>query len=223
MRVKCFAAAIVAAAIGMVAFSGQASAAILATWTFETSIPATAGPFSPEVGSGAGLGLHASGAAVYSNPVGNGSAESFSSNTWAVGDYYQFSTATGGNSILNVTWDQVSSSTGPRDFSIAYSTDGTTFTSIAPYVVLVNTGVNTWSAGTPILTTSYAASVSSISASTIYFRMTNTSTVSAGGATVAAGGTNRIDNVSIAGVPEPATLGLAGMGLLGFAAVRRRS
>jgi len=52
---------------------------IIATWTFETSVPTTAGPFSPEVGSGSALGYHASGSAVYSNPAGNGSLESFSS------------------------------------------------------------------------------------------------------------------------------------------------
>jgi hypothetical protein len=222
MKVTSFAAALIAAAIGMVACCGPASAATLATWTFETSLPATAGPFSPEVGAGSGLGFHASPNTIYSNPVGNGSAESFSSNTWAIGDYYQFSTATAGNSSFTITWDQISSGTGPKDFTIQYSTNGTTFTDINPYTVIVNTGATTWGSAVPIAGSSYTASVNSISASTIYFRMINTTTVSANNGTVAAAGTNRIDNVSISGVPEPTTLGLAACGLIGVVVARRR-
>ena len=73
----------------------MARAVPIATWTFETSIPATAGPFSPEVGNGSALGVHA-GATVYSSPAGNSSARSFSSTLWAVGDYYQFQVNTTG-------------------------------------------------------------------------------------------------------------------------------
>lgn len=218
MKVNRFAAAIVATALGMALLTGQAAAATLATWTFETSVPTTAGPHAPEVGSGAGLGFHA-GTTTYSNPVGNGSGESLSSNGWAVGDYYQFSTSTGGNSIIDVSWDQTSSGTGPADFSLQYSTDGSLFTAITPYTVLPTS----WSFGTPSLTSSYTASIGSISASTIYFRMVNTSTASANGGTVASTGTNRIDNVSIVGVPEPATLALAAMSLIGVVVARRRS
>ena len=120
-----------------------------------------------------------------------------------------------------MTWDQVSSGTGPRDFDIQYSTDGTTFNTLDSYEVLANSSPNSWSSGTAVLTTSYSASVSNIAAATIYFRMTNSSTVSAAGATVAPAGTNRIDNVSIVGVPEPGSLALAGLGLLGVICVRR--
>ncbi|MDB6125107.1 MAG: hypothetical protein JWQ71_4100 [Pedosphaera sp.] len=54
----------------------------IALWTFETTAPTTAGPISPETGSGSALGSHTSGSAVYSSPSGNGSAKSFSANFW---------------------------------------------------------------------------------------------------------------------------------------------
>ncbi len=71
------------------ASSLQAHADVIADWTFETSAPVTAGPFSPEIGAGSASGFH-SGTTTYSSPVGNGSSHSFSSNGWSVGDYYQF-------------------------------------------------------------------------------------------------------------------------------------
>ena len=222
MKLSSFAATLIAAAIGIIVAGAPSSAATLATWTFETSAPTTAGPHAAEVGTGTAIGFHA-GATAYSNPVGNGSAESFSSTVWAVGDFYEFSALTAGATDFDITWDQVSSSTGPADFSIQYSTDGISFTPINNYVVLANSSPNQWSSGAPVLTTSYAADIDGLSASTIYFRMVNTSAISANGGTVAAGGTNRIDNVSIAAVPEPATLALAGMGLIGMVAARRRS
>src|SRR5262245_19793198 len=91
----------------------SAQAQILPRWTFETSIPVTAGPIAAEVGTGNASGLHA-GAAVYSSPSGNGSLHSYSANVWAVGDYWQFQSSSTGNSGLNLSWDQTSSATGPR-------------------------------------------------------------------------------------------------------------
>ena len=188
----------------------SASAQTISQWTFETSIPATAGPFSPEVGSGSALGLHA-GAATYSSPAGNGSVHSFSVNTWAVGDYFQFNLGTVGYSGIGLSFDQTSSGTGPRDFSLQYSTDGTTFTPFASYAVLANASPNpAWNATTAssLYTQNFDLSgVTSLNnAASIYFRLVNTSTVSAAGGTVAAGGTDRVDNFTVYVVPEPGSL-----------------
>src|SRR6516164_6923551 len=78
-----------------VALAGAASASAdtIASWTFETSQPVTAGPFAPEVGTGSALGVH-SGSSTYSAPAGNGSSHSFSSTNWLVDDYYQFTLST---------------------------------------------------------------------------------------------------------------------------------
>ena len=200
----------------------------IAQWTFETSVPATAGPFAPEVGAGEASGSHA-GAAVYSNPAGNGSVESFSSNTWAPGDYYQFKVATTGTvaPYLNLSWDQTSSSTGPKAFSLQYSTDGTTFTPLKSYTVLQNglTPNASWNSTTAVPAYSVSADTSGVSGgglvgfANVYFRL-----VDAEGAASAVAGTDRVDNftVSFAPVPEPEEYAamFAG-GLLAFAVVRR--
>jgi len=74
------------AAAGMVACT---RAQTIADWTFETTIPSAAGPYSPEVGAGSASGSHALGTTVYSSPAGNGSSHSFSANMWTTGDYFQ--------------------------------------------------------------------------------------------------------------------------------------
>jgi hypothetical protein len=204
----------------------------LAEWTFETSVPTTAGPFAPEVGSGSALGYHASDATVFSNPVGNGSAESFSANTWSVGDYYQFQVNTIGFQDIIVSYDQTSSSTGPGRYNFSYSTDGVNFSIFAgDYTVLANASPNpVWSTSTGSSIYSFTRDLSSITAldnaSTVYFRIVDSSTVSASGGTVGTSGTDRVDNfkVTAVAVPEPQSLALLGLGgLMLWSAVRRRS
>lgn len=202
----------------------------LDVWTFETSLPSTAGSFTPETGAGSASGFHANGSAVYSSPAGNGSAHSFSSNFWTVGDYYQFQVGTSGFSSLKVSFDQTSSGTGPRDFGFQYSTDGTTFTQFATYSVLANASPNTpWSTtGTSNAAYNFSYDLSSLSTllgqSMVYFRLTDLDTTSANGGTVGTGGTDRVDNFTVTAIPEPSAYALfAGLVGLGFAVWRRRA
>jgi hypothetical protein len=206
-----------------------AQADVIADWTFESSLPATSGPFNAEIGVGQASGLHA-GASVYSNPAGNGSSHSFSSNTWAIGDFYQFNISTVGLQNVGVTWDQASSSTGPRDFGLFYSINGVAFSEFGPdYTVQVNGAPNTaWNAGAGSNVYSFSVDLSSISglnnAPSLTLRLVNTSTVSEGGnaGVVAVAGTDRVDNVVISAspVPEPASFAVLGLGAI--ALVRRR-
>ena len=144
---------VAALASGLV-ISLSANAQTIAQWTFETSVPLTAGPITPETGTGSASGSHASGVTVYSSPSGNGSTHSYSANTWAINDYWQFSSATAGYSGIQLDWDETSSGTGPRDFVLSYSTDGSTFTPFgSPYTVLANAAPN------PLWNTSTASSL----------------------------------------------------------------
>ncbi len=212
-----------------------ASAATIADWTFETSIPATAGPFSPEIGAGSATGIHPGGS-TYSSPSGNGSLHSFSSNTWVVGDSYQFQVNTTGQQNIMLSFDQTSSNTGPRDFVLQYSTNGTSFTNFgSQYSVLANASPNVpWNNTTvnPLYTFNYdLSSISALNnASAVYFRLADNSTISANGGAVASGGTDRVDNVIITGtlsggaVPAPGILpaSLLGLAIAAGMVARRR-
>lgn len=219
----------VAALVALAGLAAVANADLLANWTFEVSVPVTAGPHAAEAGVNAATsqasGLHA-GASVYSNPVGNGSVESFSSNTWAPGDYYQFTTSTLGYQGITVQFDQVSSGTGPRDFDLQYSTNGTTFFNIGgTYSILANAAPNNfWTSATYFPEHTYSASGPAAldNQATIWFRLTQANTISAAGGTVASGGTNRVDNVIINGTLVPAPASLALIGLAGLVGGRRR-
>ncbi len=211
--------------------AATAEAATVAQWTFETSQPAGAGPFSPEVGSGSASGSHA-GAAVYSTPAGDGSSHSFSANTWAVGDYWQFEVSTVGLSGEILNWDQTSSTTGPQQFILQYSTDGTTFTPFgSTLLVASNAAPNAvWNSTTSSAIYHFSVDLSSVTAldnqTTDFFRIVDGSTISEGGngGVVAAGGTDRVDNftVTAAAVPEPSAVALVGAGLIALLAVRPR-
>lgn len=226
-RMKFHLAAVAAVAVSYAA--SNAMAGTIANWTFETSQPITAGPVVAEVGVGTALGSHA-GASTYSSPAGNGSAHSFSSNVWAIGDYYQFQVSTAGESQIGLVFDQTSSGTGPRDFKVAYSTNGTTFTDTgfttqAP----VNGSPNVaWGAGAGVQSLYRRfVDLSTIPAvenqATLFLRIIDTSTVSANGGAVATAGTDRVDNVSVLSqVPEPCSMLLAMIGLAGFGLGRRR-
>ena len=132
--------------------------------------------------------------------------KSFSSNNWAVGDYYQFQTSTSVYHAIQVSWDQTGSGTGPRDFKLAYSTDGTNFTDFYSYS-LPSPAVS-WSSTSTSSTTKFSSDLSSITAldnkTNVYFRLIDTSTVSISGGTVGTGGTGRVDNFTVSGIgPTP--------------------
>ncbi|MEI9863522.1 MAG: hypothetical protein WDN00_03000 [Limisphaerales bacterium] len=88
-----------------------------------------------------------------------GRVKSLSSTAWTVGDYYQFSLSTVGYSGITLSYDQAGSNTGPGRFSLQYSTDGTSFTTVG--------GQNTILASTFTGTTNNAAFNFSYDLSTI--------------------------------------------------------
>jgi hypothetical protein len=214
----------------------------LATWTFETA-PIT-GTYTPgagtattnfladsglQAGSAFAIGLHAVAATAYSSPAGNGSTHSFSVNNWSVNDYWQFQLSTTGEHGLSVSYDQTSSTTGPRDFQLSYSVNGgSSFTLVgSTYTVLPNSAPNAWNSTTAfsIFNFNYDLGSAIDDTGTVIFRITDVSTVSANGGTVATAGTDRLDNFTVftTPVPEPSTvaLGIVG-GLAGLVIWKRR-
>jgi hypothetical protein len=206
-----------------------ASAQVIAKWTFEVSIPTTAGPHTAEEGFAAGTSFasasHASSATVYSNPVGNGSAKSFNANNWSIGDYYQFQVDLGAfplpvtpDAYVEIRFDQTRSSTGPADFSLLVSTDGTTFASLLNYTV----GAVAWSSlaynpASTFSTGSVSTTGGLLGASTLWFRLVANSAPSS------TAGTNRVDDFTVSVVPEPSTYAmLLGAAVLTVVWVRRR-
>jgi hypothetical protein len=189
-------AAVAIAGLTLVASQAEAqNGTVQAKWTFQTSVPVTEGPHSPEEGTGAMTSLIGG---TISNPVGNGSSESFSANGWDVGDYYQFRTSTIGVNNIGLIFDQTGSNTGPRDFQLQYSTNGTTFTNFGSIYQITN---DSWSSGTASVLSTRSFDLRSISAlnnqSDVYFRLVDSSTTSISGATVAATGTGRVDNFTV--------------------------
>lgn len=222
------------AAVVVICAATVANAAIITQWTFEDGTagnpPSGTGTsitgISPSTGTGTAGGTHAV-STTWDNPVGNGSVESFSSNNWGIGGYYQFSSASTGYKNIQLSFDAAGSNTGPRDFKVQYSTDGSTFIDSGDtYTVLANAAPNTpWSAGTYQSVFTHTFDLSAITAlneqAVLAFRLVNTSTTAINsGSPVAAGGTSRLDNVTISGlaVPEPASamfvlLAVTGMGV----------
>lgn len=239
-RLKSLAPRLCATAIGcaaLVAFS-PAPAATVAQWTFEapntladaSSVGTYPNAIAAAIGSGTAGGVHASSSTAWSTPAGNGSANSFSANNWAVGDYFQFSTSTLGFFDVALSWDQTSSNTGPRDFKLAYSTNGTTFTDFATYSVLANASPNApWNPTTSSALFSVGQDLTAIPSlddqANVVFRLIVASTVAANGGSLASAGTGRVDNFTVLAtpVPEPqmVLMLLGGLGCVLLAARRR--
>jgi len=208
------------AAFILSAFAAFSQAVTIAKWTFETSqpgvvtLPAIPGPgvfltnVVAEVGSGTAAGWHSGfGTPTYSSPAGNGSSHSFSANGWTnnPGDFYQFAVSTLGYTNIVVTFDSVSSATGPRDFYFAYSTDGINFTQFGGIYTNGNSPV--WSSGSVNPAYSHTNDLSSVTGLTnqpvVYFRLVDASTNASNGSGVGTAGTSRVDNFTVTGTSYP--------------------
>lgn len=210
-------------AVWMVAVLGSsaASAVTIVQWTFETSIPTTAGPLAPESGSG---NATSNTNGTFSNPAGWGSAESWSSTGWAVGEFFQFQLSTAGYSGIGLSWQQTGSDTGPAAFKLAYSTDGSSFTDFGNYTVTNDSWNGAVTPAASVKSVDLSGVVSIQNATAVYFRLVTTANLSIANGTIGSTGTSRVDNFTVSGtaVPEPSgvLLALAGGGWI--VATRRR-
>ena len=246
-----FGAALAGASLGGVpGIVKHANASVIADFTFETSglafstsVTQGTGVFTAgvaEVGNGTAYGSHAASSAVYSSPSGNGSNHSFSSNVWAAGDYYEFKVPTTSLQNILVSYDQISSGTGPKIFDFDYSTDGMNFSSIASYALSLTQ--NATSTGNIALTGTQQSTTTESSWNPTYSGAYNFSfdlsaitglnndpnaafEIVEADTTTATAGTDRVDNVIVSGtaVPEPAGLSLLTIAAAGTLFRRRKS
>ncbi len=195
---------------GLALLSGQSFATTIANWTFET-LPSTFAytpgngvsttNFPADAGAQAGIaaltGKHTAnptwGTGAYSSPAGCLSSRSLSMAGWTnvPGDYFQVVVSTVGYTNISLSFNQYSSGTGPRDFQVLYSTDGSIFTPFATYT-----------SGNAVWTTNvfdFSSITALANASAVYIRLVDNSITSASGGTVGSSGTSRIDNVIVAG------------------------
>lgn len=199
------------------------SADVIAKWTFENfpdpnpGAPVVAGSnVAAEIGVGLAALSNGGTAASITSPAGNGSANSYSANSWDVNDYFEFETSSIGFKNLSVSWDQTGSATGPKNFKVQYSTNGTSYTDLpsGTYSVLVNGAPNsTWSVASGVqaaygLTFAVGSLLDNLTA--IGIRLVDTSTTAINNGTVGSGGTSRVDNFTfngevISAVPLPGT------------------
>lgn len=217
-----------AMAVTFVGFTSEcvrADVVELAGWTFETSLPTTGGPHAAEEGLFAGTSLASSNSGgTFSNPAGNGSVESFSSNGWDVGEYFQFSTSTLGYQDITIEWDHTSSGTGPANFTLQYSL-GIVWQDATSYSVTNDSWSTNPANFRPASRRSFSFSTVTDmnNVDTVLFRLTVANGTAVNGSPIAATGTSRVDNffVRATAVPEPSALLLVGS-VLGAGFLRRR-
>jgi hypothetical protein len=202
---------------------------IIASWDFEpdpltvnltnSTFPSSGSYSADNGGTGLLTAVHASNNTVWSSPAGNGSANSLSANRWTIGDYFQFQFSTLTLSNIGITWSQFRTSTGPANFSLSYSTNGSAFTTFTNYAP----ATNEWNSSTTNIASVFTADLTSINSidnqADVYFRLVADSGPSS------TAGASRIDDITISAVPEPsayAMLALAGAGFAGYVIRRRR-
>ena len=194
---------------------------VLAQWTFENATGTngnTIGPLRPESGlqtsTAAASGFHATNSTAFSTPAGNGSPKSLAANNWQTGDYFQFQVSSTGYRDVRFSFDQTSSGTGPGQFLVSYSTNGSNFITFTNYDVARTTSSTaiSWNSNSNNPASTLQLNLTSLTnlnnQENVFIRLVQRSSVSVTNGTVGSGGTSRIDNVSISatsiGAPPPA-------------------
>lgn len=189
----------------------------IAKWTFEGFIVGAINTgVNPTVSSGAAVAdtgvqttgssfsaLHNSSSA-WSYQVGNGSVASLSATNWVANDYYQFVVNTSGYCNITLSYEQTGSNTGPRDFKLQYSIDGSSFTDFGTTYSITNDSWSSSSYKSASVKNFDLSGISSVTnAATVYFRVVVVGSTSINGSVTASGGTSRIDNFNVVGIRIP--------------------
>jgi hypothetical protein len=202
---------------------------LIVEWTFEgNTVPSELsdsqlGPgMFASAGEGSGTGFHSNANTDWTAPIGNGSAHSFSANTWQQGDHFQFWTLTTGFRDMALAWDQMRNDGGPSNFVIDFSTDGIQYVEIpsSAYTVSINSAPpGLWNTDNLLSEYHYEMDLSSFlpinDQVSIYLRMRTTADAAL------STGVSAIDNVRLSGVRIPEPRGILIASVLWFTLVGR--
>lgn len=139
---------------------------------------------------------NSTGTIVYNVAGGNTSAAAISNSDWNGGadsKFWQISFATTGMSNLKLSSAQRSSNTGPRDFKVQYSLDGSSWNDVSLASITV---ANNWTTG---VLNNVALPSACNNQTLVYLRWIMTSNTSVNLGSVANTGTNSIDDIVING------------------------
>ncbi len=128
--------------------------------------------------------------------VGSGTFAPNSDKWNVVGDvYWQTEFSTTGYEALTLSSKQMGSNTGPRNFQVQWSLDGSSWSNVSGAAITV---ANNWTSGT---LNNVTLPDEMKNQGKVFLRWVKLNNVSVAGGTVAAGGTNRIDDIIIRGEP----------------------
>ncbi len=134
-------------------------------------------------------------------------------NTWTANpSFWKVSISTKGHQNITLSSKQYGSGTGPKDFKVQYSLDSTTWVDVPGATVVV---AGDWKSG---VLTNVALPKEVNDKDLVHVRWLKNSDTSIGGATVAAGGTNRMGEIEFKGEalstqePQPDPGAVAGQG-----------
>ena len=133
------------------------------------------------------------------------------SNNWPSGDdyYWYISFSTNNYRDLTLSSKQRGSNTGPRDFKVQWSLDGSDWEDVAGSEIMV---ANNFTSG---VIEDVSLPIEMENQDTVYLRWIKTSNTSVNGGTVGSAGTNRIDDIRVDGEPLTYTIEYSGNGETG--------
>lgn len=246
MERKNFVIAAALAAFSWTAFTPEAAnAVVIAGWNFESktywgtaaSFAGTSfGTYVAEVGSGSMYGAKPSAPtnATWTVPAGNGTVASASAIGWSANNsYWEFEVSTALYKDIAIAFDQVSSSTGPKNWTLQYRIGAGGYNNFAAYNINYNStgGTVSWSSTVVRTESKYSFDLSSITAlngqSSVFLRLLISGTQQYNPTATAPFGTagsSRIDNIMISGtaVPEPGTAAVLAAGAAVAVARKRK-
>lgn len=166
----------------------------LALWNFPNSPDNTTADGGIPVNLTKEISTNSSGTAVY---LAGATSNAIANTGWDNGSgtkYWQVTVTTTGYSFIRVSSRQQSSGNGPRNFKLQYSTDGTNFYDVPSGSISVTSSMAT---GGALSNLPLPDSCNDKPLVTLRWTMSSNTPVT--GATVAAGGFNRIDDILIIG------------------------